>query len=111
MICDNCEKVTDSRIGLTLRGPFVCKDCFNIRGSLLSKFTLDGKKVTRQPDITLPAEREYTHAAQVIHSCNRHVDCDVAIQVWLEKHPGKTRTDIPFSFHCHDDECEDCFGS
>ena|ERR1039458_10197308 len=102
MICDNCEKSTDSRIGLTLRGPFVCKDCFNIRGSLLGKFTLDGKKVTRQPDITSPV---------MSNSCNRHVDCDIAIQVWLEKHPGKTRTDIPFSFHCHDDECEDCFGS
>jgi hypothetical protein len=44
------------------------------------------------------------------NSCNRHVDCEMAVKVWLEKHPGQVSTDIPFSFHCHDDECEDCFG-
>jgi hypothetical protein len=44
------------------------------------------------------------------NSCNRHVDCEMAVQVWLERYPGKTRRDLPVSFHCHDDECEDCFG-
>jgi hypothetical protein len=56
MFCDNCETATDSRIGLTLRGPFVCQECFRDREflSLYSNFTLDGKKVIRRPDITGP---------------------------------------------------------
>jgi hypothetical protein len=53
----------------------------------------------------------HTEIAPVMrNSCNRHANCEMAVQVWLEKHPGMTRLDIPFSFHCHDDECEDCFG-
>ena len=40
-------------------------------------------------------------------SCNRHVDCEIAEKVRLEKHPG---TNVPLSFHCHDEDCEDCFG-
>jgi hypothetical protein len=98
MTCDNCEKVTDSRIGLTLRGPFVCKDCFNIRGSLFHRFTLDGKKVTRQLDVTLPV---------VPKRCNRHDDCAAAVENWKRNHNGEAPG---LGFHCHDDECEDCFG-
>lgn len=44
-------------------------------------------------------------------SCNRHSNCEAAIEKWLAEHPGMKRWDIPFSFHCHDDECEDCFGN
>jgi hypothetical protein len=44
------------------------------------------------------------------NSCNRHNNCEVAIQEWLAKYPNKKRTDIPFSFHCHAEDCEDCFG-
>lgn len=40
-------------------------------------------------------------------SCNRHQDCDEAERKRLEKYPGTT---TPLSFHCYDDECEDCFG-
>jgi hypothetical protein len=48
---------------------------------------------------------------EVARSCNRHVDCNIAENMWRAKHP--TAVDeifIPLSFHCHDDECEDCFG-
>ena len=49
-------------------------------------------------------------AAPEIKSCNRHSDCEAAVAALLAANPGKKRHDIPFSFHCHDDECEDCFG-
>ena len=44
------------------------------------------------------------------NSCNRHSDCEVAIQEYLVKYPNKKRHEIPFGFHCHDEDCEDCFG-
>lgn len=44
-------------------------------------------------------------------SCNRHDDCDAAEAEVLARNPGKTKADINFSFHCHDDECEECFGN
>lgn len=40
--------------------------------------------------------------------CNRHKDCKIADTIWREKHPDEKF--IPLNFHCHDDECEDCFG-
>ncbi len=43
-------------------------------------------------------------------SCNRHSDCDEAEDKVLAKHPGMKRWEIGFNFHCHDEECEDCFG-
>jgi hypothetical protein len=41
------------------------------------------------------------------NSCNRHVDCAIAVQLWKEKHNGQAPG---VNFHCHDDCCEDCFG-
>jgi hypothetical protein len=38
--------------------------------------------------------------------CNRHSDCDAADAAY-RKREGR---DPSYSFHCHDDECEDCFG-
>ena len=43
-------------------------------------------------------------------SCNRHGDCEKANQELLARNPGMNRWDIPPNFHCHDDDCEDCFG-
>ncbi len=43
-------------------------------------------------------------------TCNRHNDCDEANAKWLAAHPGSERWNIPANFHCHDDDCEDCFG-
>lgn len=40
--------------------------------------------------------------APTVRTCNRHVDCDAADAA--AKAAGK-RVD-----HCHDDDCEDCFG-
>lgn len=42
-------------------------------------------------------------------TCNRHNDCDEANKEWLRKYPGPIWS-IPPNFHCHDDDCEDCFG-
>ena len=42
-------------------------------------------------------------------SCNRHSDCDKANTEWLERHPGQIF--VPVDFHCHNDECEECFGN
>lgn len=39
-------------------------------------------------------------------SCNRHDDCTKAEEEFKAENgraPG-------FNFHCHDEECEDCFG-
>ena len=43
-------------------------------------------------------------------SCNRHEDCEEANRKWLERNPGNERWMIPVNFHCHDEDCEDCFG-
>jgi hypothetical protein len=47
---------------------------------------------------------------QVKRGCNRHSDCEAAEIALLAKNPDMTKTQISLSFHCHDDECEDCFG-
>ena len=41
--------------------------------------------------------------------CNRHTDCAAANKKWLAEHPKENF--VPFSFHCHSEDCEDCFGS
>lgn len=46
------------------------------------------------------------HTPKVKRSCNRHGDCDVAASEYREKY-GK---DPGVNFHCHDEDCEDCFG-
>lgn len=40
--------------------------------------------------------------------CNRHKDCEQAEKDRLARNPG---TLCPVNFHCHDDECEQCFGN
>jgi hypothetical protein len=45
-----------------------------------------------------------------IRSCNRHDDCEAANAKWLSSHPGRNRWEIPVNMHCHDEDCEDCFG-
>jgi hypothetical protein len=41
------------------------------------------------------------------NSCNRHSDCAAATENWKRNHNGQ----LPgVNFHCHDEECEDCFG-
>jgi hypothetical protein len=46
-----------------------------------------------------------------VRSCNRHSNCEEAENEVLARNPGKKRADIHPTFHCHDDECEDCLGS
>lgn len=40
------------------------------------------------------------------NTCNRHDDCQAANKAYRAKH-GR---DPGFGFHCHDEDCEDCFG-
>lgn len=49
------------------------------------------------------------HPENKTRYCNRHSDCTVADKDYLLRHPEETR--VPFSHHCHDDECEECFGN
>ncbi len=42
-------------------------------------------------------------------TCNRHDDCDDANAKYLIRHPEEKF--VPYSFHCYDDECPDCFGN
>lgn len=42
-------------------------------------------------------------------SCNRHDDCGEADKTYLSIHTKERFT--PANFHCHNDECEDCFGN
>lgn len=51
--CEYCGKATEMRIGLSLRGPMVCAECFDNRDEIRTKFTLDGKPIET---ITLPAD-------------------------------------------------------
>ena len=53
-------------------------------------------------------QEHHSPATALSRACNRHVDCDIAEQIWKAKHPN---TFIGFNFHCHDEECEDCFGT
>lgn len=47
-------------------------------------------------------------SGKIKRSCNRHDDCDKFDKEYLDKYPDKKY--VPFNQHCHDDECEDCFG-
>lgn len=40
--------------------------------------------------------------------CNRHLNCHEAEFSYRAQSEG--RRPIPSNFHCHDDDCEDCFG-
>lgn len=52
----------------------------------------------------LPRVTEPEPTTPVRRSCNRHDDCDAA----EVKRFGKTG--YYSNFHCHSDDCEDCFG-
>jgi len=47
-----------------------------------------------------------TEVPAIRRSCNRHDDCAEA-EARFKKDKGR---DPGPNFHCHDDECEDCFG-
>lgn len=50
-----------------------------------------------------------------VKQCNRHFDCDKAEQEakerWLLQHPNNPLRYVGNGFHCHNDECEECFGN
>lgn len=47
------------------------------------------------------------HQPAVVESCNRHHDCKRAEADFFAREGRQPN----LGFHCHDDECEDCFGS
>lgn len=55
-----------------------------------------------------PAGPKMAPMPEPSNSCNRHSDCKAASEEY-RKHTGQKF--VPVSFHCFDDECEDCFGS
>lgn len=61
--------------------------------------------IPKQDDIGHPEELPLTPN----RSCNRHNDCEAAENEVMQRR-GIQRREIAASFHCHDDECEDCFG-
>lgn len=66
------------------------------------------------PDNLYPI-KEWSKPTSVIEktekarSCNRHNDCEKAEEEVMKRR-NITRDKISGNFHCHDDECEDCFG-
>jgi len=64
------------------------------------------------PNLIEPLDSwEHIETPKRVRSCNRHSDCDAAEAAVLARNPGKTAADISLTFHCHDEDCEDCFGS
>jgi len=67
-----------------------------------------------KPAALTPEPAQSTPQQQITpqkRSCNRHEDCDTAEEALLARSPSKTKADISLSFHCHAEDCEDCFGS
>jgi len=62
------------------------------------------------PRIEPPKEEpEPSSSIDKVQSCNRHEDCDEAEKRYREL--NKPAYDLlPANFHCHNDECPDCFG-
>lgn len=56
--------------------------------------------------ISTPFYARLPEQAQRSNSCNRHKDCDAA-----EAKERESGYEPGANFHCHDDCCEDCFGS
>lgn len=57
--------------------------------------------------------REAVRAAQEAqreNTCNRHDDCEAETLRWMARNKAK-RWELPADFHCHSDDCEECFGS
>lgn len=67
-------------------------------------------KQTRNESRTWPDWRKASPDYAIEHkrSCNRHDNCDEAERKRLERFPG---TSVPPTFHCYDEECEECFGN
>lgn len=53
---------------------------------------------TADPDKAIEHDR-----SKDVRSCNRHVDCDAADE--------RMRARATLAHHCHDENCEDCFGA
>lgn len=54
-------------------------------------------------------EAEVDLRIKEVRTCNRHSDCEKAEDEVMQRR-GIERSQISYTFHCHDDECEDCFG-
>lgn len=44
------------------------------------------------------------------NTCNRHNDCEAATKAYIERRKLKHAWEMPVDFHCHNENCEECFG-
>ncbi len=87
--------------------------CTEVQRARFKKFWPDGPSGKQLPTAfalvlrTVKANEKEERKEKVRPRCNRHDDCLKANERYIANHAGDHP---PASFHCHDDECEDCFG-
>jgi hypothetical protein len=98
--CAGCGDSTHATVGsgLDLNIDYHCSTCWREAQATIKR--LNESKVVMLP----PREREPLTFPK---SCNRHGDCDEADAIF-EKRNGRKPG---YGFHCHNDECDECFGS
>jgi hypothetical protein len=80
-------------------------------GEVVDPFDMGPKMAPMPEDLSRLDDDGGAQPPAPARSCNRHDNCDEAEERAVARNPGMTRADIHTSFHCHDEECEDCFGS
>lgn len=114
---DNCAKVNVFDPSSVCICQCHCKTCKG-NGTIRMMVAQDSYNDERCPDCEpmsrkgaeIPAVTPDSGAAHPtnagIRSCNRHFNCDKAD----EEYRAKNGKDPWYTFHCHDEDCEDCFG-
>jgi hypothetical protein len=77
-------------------------DCLELLEAV--RFAYSGVGLEQDGEIQLLVLRSDLPAEPQKRSCNRHADCDLA-DARARQHGARAAS------HCHDDCCEDCFGS
>lgn len=64
-------------------------------------------------DVSVRLAKQYLDLEELYNSrktCNRHSDCRQAELEWAARNPEKVKQGLGYGFHCHSEDCEDCFG-
>ena len=99
IVCPRCNG--DGRLEYNPPWQHLDKDCKNCDGT--GKVPHSNAWRPFEPSVET---HEAAQEALTENTCNRHNDCAAAVASFIERRghaPG-------FGFHCHDDDCEDCFG-
>lgn len=110
--CEDCGKGysqewwAESDLWERVNGGFknLCPECFTAFAFEKGIVLYWPVRISRHSQETAPQISAEEHK---IRSCNRHSNCEKAEEEYRQRkgrEPG-------FNFHCHDDECEDCFGA